>query len=126
MIKYGIGQTEGELYQDVFAFGDPACGNQLKLKKPIIFGAGVDISDGDQGILGLGFTRSDEKATSIFDQFVKEDTLDQPIFTVVYRSCPYDQEECNYAGAITFGQIDTERCGTILGTAKVNRFALQW
>jgi hypothetical protein len=59
--------------------------------------------------LGLGFKRSDEKATSILDQFVKEKMLDQPIFTVVYRSCQFDQEECNYAGMITFGDIDTER-----------------
>ncbi|KAI6191922.1 Eukaryotic aspartyl protease [Aphelenchoides bicaudatus] len=125
-IVYGIGQTSGEYYQDVFAFGDPRCGNQLKLKSPVVFGAATDITDGDQGILGLGFTRTDEKATSIFDQAVKEGILDQPIFSVFYKSCPYQQKECQNAGAITFGEIDNYNCGTILGTAKVNRHALQW
>jgi hypothetical protein len=75
LIKYGIGQTTGHLYQDMFAFGNPVCNKQLKLKKPIVFGAGEEISDGDQGILGLGFARSDEPATSIFDQAVNEGVM---------------------------------------------------
>lgn len=57
----------------MFAFGDPVCPQyQLKFKKPIAFGAGIEITDGDQGVLGLGFARSDQKATSIFDRAVKE------------------------------------------------------
>jgi len=125
-IEYGIGETVGQLYSDQFAFGDPACNHQLKLKQPIVFGAGTEIEDGDQGILGLGFARDDEKATSIFGRAVEEGIMTEPLFTVVYRSCPYDQDECSEAGIITFGKIDTENCGTVVGKVKLNRFALQW
>lgn len=48
------------------------------------------------------------------------------MFTVVYRACPYDQEECDRAGVITLGAIDTKRCGSPSGWLKLNRFALQW
>ncbi|KAI6204937.1 Eukaryotic aspartyl protease [Aphelenchoides besseyi] len=76
-ISYGTGEAKGEYYSDVFAFGDPN-GPQMKLKNPIVFGAGTDLSFTDevenksdiickefQGILGLpAFSNMNDMGTS--------------------------------------------------------------
>jgi hypothetical protein len=124
-VKYGIGESSGKLYSDTFWFGNANCDDKLSLKTPIVFGAAENTYDGDQGILGLGFKRSDERASSIFDVAVKEGLMTKPIFTIVYRSCPDKQEECDSAGLVTFGQIDSN-CGPEIGSVNINKFSLQW
>ncbi|KAI6209292.1 Peptidase A1 domain-containing protein [Aphelenchoides besseyi] len=124
-VTYGIGQTTGDIYEDKFAFGDPACKRQFKLKNPIIFGAASEILDGDQGVLGLGFSRSDQKMTSVFEQMIAESLVTEPIFTVVFRSCPDGEDECDHAGVLTLGE-KPPYCGDVIGWNKLNRFALQW
>ncbi|KAI6192275.1 Aspartic protease 7 [Aphelenchoides bicaudatus] len=114
-IQYGIGATTGVLYEDVFAFGEG--GNTLKLKKPVVFGAGLKTVDGDQGIMGLAYVQQKGQGSSIFDEAVKQGIMDNPVFTVFLRKCANGNGECSNAGQITFGKIDTQNCGNVVGWA---------
>lgn len=53
----------------VLKFG-AANGKQLRLKKKVIFGAGLKMHYDDVGILGLSFKSPGEKGTSIFQEAV--------------------------------------------------------
>jgi len=123
-IRYGIGETVGYLYEDVFAFGDGS--STLKLKNPIEFGGGLRTVDGDQGILGLAYVQQQGQGSSIFDQAVKQGLMDAPIFTVFFQKCPGGAQQCSNAGQITFGKIDNENCGRVIGYAPVNPRAVHW
>jgi len=123
-IQYGIGATTGVLYQDMFAFGTGR--GSLKLKKPIVFGGGLKTVDGDQGILGLAYVQQTGQGSSIFQEAVDEGIMDAPVFTVFFKKCPYNQKDCSNAGQITFGKVDTQNCGPIVGNAPVNPRAMHW
>ncbi|KAI6204489.1 hypothetical protein M3Y94_00680000 [Aphelenchoides besseyi] len=124
LIQYGIGDTKGTIYQDVFAFGSGR--KLLKLKKPIEFGAGLETTDGDQGIMGLAYVQSQGQGSSIFDEAVKQGIMDHPMFTVFLRRCPGGKKECSNAGEITFGKHDTRNCGQVMGWASVPRSSPHW
>ncbi|KAI6170707.1 Peptidase A1 domain-containing protein [Aphelenchoides bicaudatus] len=111
-ITYGIGSTEGKYAKDVFAFGNDTL---FQLKNPITFGWGDKTVDGDTGVLGLSFSFKNEKGTSIFQQLLDERKLDHPIFTVFYKRCPPNINECGDGGTITLGKHDRKNCGPILG-----------
>jgi hypothetical protein len=83
----------------------------MKLKNPIVFGAGQRMSFGDDGILGLSFKRADEIGTSIFQEAVKEGLMDKPIFTTFLSKC--NSAHCTNGGLITFGDLDTQNCGEV-------------
>ncbi|KAI6179915.1 Eukaryotic aspartyl protease [Aphelenchoides besseyi] len=122
-IQYGTGDASGDYIRDTFAFGDPR-GKQLKLKRKIVFGAGDRMSFGDDGILGLSFSRPGELGTSIFQQAVKDGLMDNPIFTTYLSKCGNDQ--CKNGGLITFGDYDKKNCGRVEGWAQVMPNSVHW
>lgn len=91
----------------VFQFGDPQAGNQMPLKRPVVFGAGERITFGDTAILGLA-SKDGTTETSIFHEAVKEGLMDHPVFTTFLTKCA--QEMCADGGVITFGDEDREHC----------------
>jgi hypothetical protein len=65
--------------------------------------------------LGLSFSPTSEKATSIFQQMLDENKLDHPLFTVFYKRCPNNVDQCADGGVVTFGKHDIKNCGAIQG-----------
>ncbi|KAI6170594.1 Eukaryotic aspartyl protease [Aphelenchoides bicaudatus] len=126
LIQYGIGSTRGMFYKDYFAFGDGANPSSLfKLKEPVMFGVGDRTTDGDMGILGLSYLFYGSKGTSIFEQAVKQGLMDYPIFTVFYKKCPANVNECD-GGMITFGKHDRKNCGPVVGQTKIDPNDSHW
>ncbi|CAD5221011.1 unnamed protein product [Bursaphelenchus okinawaensis] len=121
-ITYGTGSVKGYLYDDIFAFGDPK-GSQLKLKKPVRFGAGEQMTFGDVSILGLPSTDS-QGETSIFHEAVEEGLMDNPIFTTYLTKCA--QQQCDNGGIITFGEEDTKNCGKVADWVSVVPRTTHW
>ncbi|KAI6209824.1 Peptidase A1 domain-containing protein [Aphelenchoides besseyi] len=134
-ISYGTGEAKGEYYSDVFAFGDPN-GPQMKLKNPVVFGAGTDLSFTDEGILGLpAFSNLNEIGTSVLHQALDEGLMDKPYFTTHMKSC---SGNCTDGGLITFvntktdnlmaivGGEDKENCGPIEGWATLIADSQHW
>ncbi|KAI6231424.1 Asp-6 [Aphelenchoides besseyi] len=149
LIQYGIGDTKGTIYQDVFAFGSGR--KLLKLKKPIEFGAGLETTDGDQGerhwspvtvfIRDHGIGLRAKPRSRIVDLRRSSEAgnhgklalisfnlnlQDHPMFTVFLRRCPGGKKECSNAGEITFGKHDTRNCGQVMGWASVPRSSPHW
>lgn len=99
----------------------------LKLKTPIVFGAATQTVHGDQGVLGLGLPNStvDGPLTSVFDQMIKDELLDAPIFTTMYRPCS-DAAGCKKAGLLTLGGVDTGVCEEVAKWHPVAEGAKHW
>ncbi|KAI6173025.1 Aspartic protease [Aphelenchoides besseyi] len=120
-IEYGTGSASGAYYLDTFAFGDPR-GKQLKLKRPVTFGAATRMSFSDEGILGLSFQQKGSP-TPIFQQAVQEKLMDKPIFTTWMRKC---DGSCQHGGLITFGGYDHKHCGRVRQWASVDKSQIHW
>ncbi|CAD5221013.1 unnamed protein product [Bursaphelenchus okinawaensis] len=121
-ITYGTGSVKGYLHDDVFAFGDPN-GPQLKLKKPVRFGAGEQMTFGDISILGLPLS-DNQGETSIFHEAVKEGLMDNPIFTTYLSKCA--QSQCDNGGVITFGDLDQKNCGRVADWVEIEPSSDHW
>uniref|UniRef100_A0A1I7RJM7 Peptidase A1 domain-containing protein n=1 Tax=Bursaphelenchus xylophilus TaxID=6326 RepID=A0A1I7RJM7_BURXY len=121
-IRYGTGSAIGTYYKDVFAFGGKD-GKQLKFKNKVTFGAGKQMTFGDEGILGLSFPDPGEKGTNIFDEAVKEGLMDKPIFTVYLKKCG---GICEDGGVITFGDYDKEHCCNVKGYVDIIPNEVHW
>ncbi|KAI6204567.1 Eukaryotic aspartyl protease [Aphelenchoides besseyi] len=136
--EYGVGKVSGIYYEDTFAFGDAKTNSSLRLKRPIRFGGATNTQYGDQGwqfaysidnrlgILGLSLPKKTEFGSSVFDEFVKQRVISNPIFTIFLRQCG-DVAECKNAGRITLGSVDNQNCGREIGFVNVepNTFFLE-
>lgn len=81
----------------ILKFGDPRV-QQLKMKRPIRFGAAVRTVDGDQGIMGLTYIRKTDVGSSIIGEAIKQGLFDRPLFSIYLRRCPENKQECTEAG----------------------------
>lgn len=99
----------------------------LKLKTPIVFGAATQTLNGDQGVLGLGLPNpsADGPMTSVFDQLIKDELIDTPIFTTMYKKCS-DAAGCKKAGLLTLGGVDETACEKVTKWVAVPESAKQW
>ncbi|KAI6204895.1 Aspartic protease [Aphelenchoides besseyi] len=114
-IEYGTGSASGTYYLDTFAFGDPR-GKQLKLKRPVTFGAATRMTFSDEGILGLSFQQKGSP-TPIFQQAVQEKLMDKPIFTTWMRKCD---------GSCQRGGYDPKHCGRVRRWVSVDKNQIHW
>ncbi|KAI6240649.1 Peptidase A1 domain-containing protein [Aphelenchoides fujianensis] len=121
--EYGTGSAVGSYYQDYFAFGDPR-GPQLKLRRPVTFGAADRMTFSDEGILGLSFPQKGSP-TPVFQQAVQEGLMDAPIFTAWFRKCNGD---CANGGLISLGSQDLRHCVPVRRShwVPVERGAVHW
>jgi hypothetical protein len=115
-VTYGAKTIEGKFIQDNLVLGDPAVTPNLKIDKPITFGAadkitGVADAGSDQGTLGLSFSPPGEKGTSIFQQLLNDKKLERPLLTIFYSFCAPLTKECADKGLVTFGKHDIKSCG---------------
>ncbi|KAI6210251.1 Eukaryotic aspartyl protease [Aphelenchoides besseyi] len=118
-------------------FGDARTNSSLRLKRPIRFGGATNTQYGDQGwqiarfivnrlgILGMSLPKKTEFGSSIFDEFVKQQVVSNPIFTIFLRQCG-DVAECKNAGRITLGSVDNQNCGREIGFVNVEPKTFFW
>ncbi|KAI6192273.1 Peptidase A1 domain-containing protein [Aphelenchoides bicaudatus] len=125
-VQYGIGDTFGYLFEDSFAFGDPRTQEQLKMKKTVRFGGALRTKEGDQGILGLTYTRKSDLGSSIIGNSIEQGLFDRPLFSIYLRQCPGNKQECTEAGQLTLGALDTYNCGPVVTWAKLNNGTTDW
>ncbi|KAI6212648.1 Aspartic protease 6 [Aphelenchoides besseyi] len=110
----GSSKMKGQYFKDVFSFGE-----KMRLKETVTFGVVHEMTDEDQGILGLGNAIDpNERGSSIIHEAWRQKVIDAPVFTIYLRKCP-DSEDCEKFGTITIGSHDTEMCGKIEGHVKV-------
>ncbi|KAI6173117.1 Lysosomal aspartic protease-like protein [Aphelenchoides besseyi] len=122
-VAYGTGSASGELYKEIFAFGNPN-GPQLKLDIPILFGAASQAYYTDEGILGLGSIPSEE-GTSVIHEAWRQNVLDEPVFSTFMKKCP-GSGNCDDGGVIEIGAQDSKHCTRAKNWIKVDPFVSYW
>ncbi|KAI6218569.1 Protein CBR-ASP-5 [Aphelenchoides besseyi] len=108
-VAYGDGSSKmkGQYFKDVFSFGE-----KMRLKETVTFGVIHEMTDEDQGILGLGNAIDpNERGSSIIHEAWRQKAIDAPLFTIYLRKCP-KSEDCEKFGTITIGSYDKEMCDT--------------
>uniref|UniRef100_A0A1I7YIC7 Peptidase A1 domain-containing protein n=1 Tax=Steinernema glaseri TaxID=37863 RepID=A0A1I7YIC7_9BILA len=118
-IGYGDGsQVNGFLGEDTVRFGSLGGSNQLTVPNTV-FGQATSlnenfVSDPTDGILGLAFTSLavDGVVPPVINA-IQQKLLDQPLFSVWMED--RGAADGVYGGVFTYGAIDTEHCGPVVG-----------
>ncbi|CEF69832.1 Aspartic peptidase family and Aspartic peptidase domain-containing protein [Strongyloides ratti] len=121
-ITYGKGYAKGHIGEDTFQILGRK-GRRIKMKK-IEFGQATDISKDDaqspiEGIVGLGFrTIANDKMVPPLISAIHRKIFKKPLFTVHLRQLR--GREDIYGGKFTYGAINKDNCGPVIGYQKLS------
>jgi hypothetical protein len=85
---------------------------QLQIPGKVTFGVADKIKFDDIGIVGLSLPKPNSTGSSILTLLIKNQLIEQPIFTSHLKRCSVKNEadNCKNGGRITFGSMDTLNC----------------